>query len=142
MVLPSKAVDLSGEEPLMNALLWVLQVLLAVAFFAHGMLFLTPPANMVEQMSVIPRWAQVFIGSAEVLAAIGLTLPGIARTQTWLVPAAAAGLMIVMVGATIWHIVRGEFSSATTTVILLALLTYVAYERWKVMPIRSRAVHS
>ena len=124
----------------MNALLWVLQVLLAAAFFAHGMLFLTPPAEMVEQMSVLPRWFQVFLGSAEVLAAIGLTLPGITRIQPRLVPAAAAGLMIVMIGATIWHIVRGEFSSAIITAILLALLTYVAYERWKVMPIRPRAV--
>jgi|SRR5688572_2936614 len=124
----------------MNALLWVLQLLLAAAFFAHGMLFLTPPAEMVEQMSVLPRWFQIFLGSAEVLAAIGLTLPGITRIQPRLVPAAAAGLMIVMIGATIWHIVRGEFSSAIITAILLALLTYVAYERWKVMPIRPRAV--
>jgi hypothetical protein len=126
----------------MNALIWVLQVLLAAAFFAHGMLFLTPPANMVEQMSVIPRWAQVFIGSAEVLAAIGLTLPGIARIQTWLVPSAAGGLMIVMIGATLFHVSRGEVSSAITTAILLALLTFVAYMRWKVMPIRPRAVRS
>jgi hypothetical protein len=126
----------------MNALIWVLQVLLAAAFFAHGMLFLTPPANMVEQMSVIPRWAQVFIGSAEVLAAIGLTLPGIARIQTWLVPSAAAGLMIVMIGATLFHVSRVEVSSAITTAILLVLLTFVAYMRWKVMPIRPRAVRS
>jgi|SRR6185503_1816188 len=126
----------------MNALLWVLQVLLAAAFFAHGMLFLTPPANMVEQMSVIPRWFQVFLGTAEVLAAIGLTLPGITRIQPRLVPAAAVGLMFVMICATIWHIARGEFSSAITTAILLALLTYVAYERWKVMPIMPRAVRS
>jgi uncharacterized membrane protein YphA (DoxX/SURF4 family) len=126
----------------MNALLWTLQVLLAAAFFAHGMLFLTPPASMVEQLSVLPRWFQVFLGSAEVLAAIGLTLPGITRIQPQLVPAAAAGLMIVMISATIWHIARGEFSSAFTTAILLALLTCVAYERWKVMPIRPRAVRS
>jgi len=126
----------------MNALLWILQALLAVAFFAHGMLFLAPPASMVEQMSVIPRPFQIFIGASEVLAAIGLTLPGITRIQPRLVPAAAAGLMMVMIGATIWHIVRGEFSSAFTTAILLALLTYVAYERWKVMPIRPRAVRS
>ena len=126
----------------MNALLWVLQVLLAAAFFAHGMLFLTPPADMVEQMSVLPRWFQVFLGTAEVLAAIGLTLPGVTRIQPRLVPAAAAGLMFVMICATIWHIVRGEFSSAIITAILLALLTLVAYERWKVMPIRPRAVRS
>jgi uncharacterized membrane protein YphA (DoxX/SURF4 family) len=124
----------------MNALLWVLQILLAAAFFAHGMLFLTPPADMVEQMSVLPRWFQVFLGTAEVLAAIGLTLPGITHIQPRLVPAAAAGLMIVMISATIWHIVRSEFSSAIVTAILLALLTLVAYERWKVMPIRRRAV--
>jgi hypothetical protein len=126
----------------MNAVFWVLQILLAAAFFAHGMLFLTPPANMVEQMSVLPRWFQVFLGTAEVLAAIGLTLPGITRIQPQLVPAAAAGLMIVMICATIWHIVRAEFSSAIITMILFALLTCVAYMRSKVMPIRPRAVHS
>lgn len=35
----------------MNALLWVLEVLLAAALFAHGRLSLTPPANMVEQIT-------------------------------------------------------------------------------------------
>ena len=50
--------------------------------------------------------------------------------------------MIVMICATIWHIARGEFSSAIITMILLALLTCVAYMRWKVMPIRPRTVRS
>ncbi len=122
----------------MNAILWVLQVLLAVAFFAHGMLFLTPPASMVEQMSIFPRAFQVFLGAAEVLAAIGLTLPGITRILPWLVPSAGAGLMIVMVCATFFHISRGEISSAFTTAVLFALLAWVAYMRWKVMPITPR----
>jgi len=122
----------------MNALLWVLQVLLAAAFFAHGMLFLTPPANMVEQLSVFPRPFQIFLGTAEVLAAIGLTLPGITRIQPWLVPCAAAGVMIVMIGATILHTARGEVSSAIITAILLMIATFIAYMRWKVMPIRPR----
>ncbi len=61
----------------MNILLWVLQVLLALVFFAHGLLFLFPPAAMVEQMNAsLPRWFQLFLGVAEVLAALGLTLPG------------------------------------------------------------------
>jgi uncharacterized membrane protein YphA (DoxX/SURF4 family) len=122
----------------MNAILWVIQVLLAAAFFAHGMLFLTPPANMVEALSVFPRPFQVFLGTAEVLAAIGLTLPGITRILPWLVPCAAAGVMIVMIGATILHIARGEVSSAMTTAVLLVLATVVAYMRWKVMPIPPR----
>ena len=123
----------------MNIVLWLLQVLLALAFFAHGCLLLFPPAAIVDQMNAsLPRWFQVFIGVAEVLAAIGLTIPGVARIQTWLVPSAAAGIMIVMICASGFHMMRGEVSSALTTLVLLALATFVAYMRWRVLPIRSR----
>ncbi len=126
----------------MNILLWVLQVLLALAFFAHGWMFLFPPASVVDQMNAsLPRWFQLFIGVAEVLAAVGLTLPGITRIPPWLVPSAAAGIMIVMVCATPFHLMRGEVSSAVTTFVLLAVATFVAYMRWRVAPITSaRAV--
>ena len=123
----------------MNILLWVLQLLLAAAFFAHGWLFLFPPAAMVEQMNAsLPRWFQVFLGIAEVLAAVGLTLPGLTRIQPWLVPAAASGVMVVLVSATFFHLVRGEISSAVITLGLLAMATFVAYMRWRVVPIQSR----
>jgi uncharacterized membrane protein YphA (DoxX/SURF4 family) len=125
----------------MNILLWVLQVLLALAFFAHGCLFLFPPAAMVEQINAsLPRWFQLFLGVAEILAAVGLTLPGFSRIQPWLVPCAAAGIMIVMICATIFHLTRGEVSSAVTTVVLLAIATLVAYMRWRVAPIQPRRV--
>jgi uncharacterized membrane protein YphA (DoxX/SURF4 family) len=127
----------------MNGLLWVLQGLLALAFFAHGVLFLFPPAEVAQQMAaVIPRWFQLFLGVAEVLAAIGLTLPGITRIRPSLIPWAAAGLMVVMIGATVLHTSRGETSSAITTAILFVMLTFVAYMRWKVRPIPARAAHS
>ena len=123
----------------MNIFLWVLQVLLAVAFLAHGWMFLFPPENLVAVMNAAIHPAfRLFIGVAEVLAAIGLTLPGLTRILPWLVPVAAAGLMIVMIGAIIMHISRGETSSAITTIILLVLLTFVAYQRWKVRPIPAR----
>ncbi len=124
----------------MRILLWVLQVLLAVAFFAHGLILLFPPAAIVEQMNAsLSRWFQLFIGVSEIMAAVGLTLPGITRIQPWLVPAAAAGLMIVMTSATVFHLARGEVSSAITTAVLLVLATFVAYMRWRVAPIRPRA---
>jgi uncharacterized membrane protein YphA (DoxX/SURF4 family) len=123
----------------MNVVLWVLQVLLALAFLAHGCLLLFPPAAMVEQMNAsLPRWFQLFLGVAEILAAVGLTLPGFTRIQPWLVSCAAAGIMIVMISATIFHLIRGEVSSAITTVVLLAMATLVAYVRWRVAPIRPR----
>ena len=123
----------------MNVLLWVLQILLALAFFAHGLLFLFPPASVVEQMNAtLPRWFQLFLGVAEILAAVGLTLPGLSRVQTWLVPAAAVGIMIVMVSATGFHIMRNEIGSAVTTFVLLGIASYVAYMRWRVAPIQSK----
>jgi putative oxidoreductase len=125
----------------MNVLLWVLQVLLALGFFAHGAMMLFPPAAIAEQMNAtLPRWFQLFIGVAEVLAAVGLTLPGISRIQTWLVPSAAAGIMIVMISATVFHLMRGEVSQAVTTAVLLAMATFVAYMRWRVAPIQPRRV--
>jgi hypothetical protein len=123
----------------MNILLWVLQVLLAVAFLAHGLLFLFPPAAFVDQMNAsLPRWFQLFLGIAEILAAFGLTVPALARWRPELVSWAAAGIMIVMISATVFHIMRGEMSSAVTTFLLLLMATFVAYTRWRVMPIRPR----
>jgi uncharacterized membrane protein YphA (DoxX/SURF4 family) len=123
----------------MNILLWILQVLLALAFFAHGWMFLFPPASVVEQMNAsLPRWFQLFLGVAEVLAAIGLTLPGLSRIKPWLVTWAAVGIMIVLISATIYHVMRNEMSSAAITAVMFALASFVFYMRWRVLPIRPR----
>jgi len=126
----------------MNIAIWVVQALLAVAFLAHGWLFLFPPAELVDQMNAaLPTWFRLFIGAAEVLAAVGITLPGLIRIQTWLVVCAAAGLMIVTASATVFHIARAEVSSAATTLILFALATFVAYARYRVA-LEKRANHA
>ena len=123
----------------MNITLWVLQILLAAAFFAHAMLFLNPSPETAALMNAsLPRWFQLFLGVVEVLAAIGLTLPGITRILPSLVAWAAGGLVIVMIGATILHLVRQEFSSAAITAVLLAIASFTAYGRWRVAPIRPR----
>ena len=124
----------------MNKLLWVVQVLLALAFLAHGIMMIAPPPDIAVKMNeFLPRWFQLFLGVAEVLAAIGLTVPGVTRIRPQLVPAAAAGIMIVMVSATITHASRGEYSSAASTVVLLLLATFVAYWRWKRVPIAAKS---
>ena len=120
----------------MNVLLWVIQVLLAAAFLAHGLLLLMPPPDIAAQMLVsFPRAFWLFLGVAEIAAAIGLTLPGLTRVMPFLVSWAAAGIMVVMVSATIYHLARGENSSAVITFILLLMATYVAYMRTRVLPI-------
>jgi hypothetical protein len=120
----------------MNRWLWVLQALLAIVFLAHGLMLLFPPESIVEQMNAaMPRWFQLFLGMAEVAAAIGLTLPGLTGVMPALVPAAAAGIVIVMVSATVFHVMRAEWSSAVITFVLLLMASYVAIMRWRVAPI-------
>ena len=123
----------------MNIALWVLQVLLAVAFFAHGVMMVAPPAEVAAQMNAsLPRWFQLFLGVAEVLAAVGLVLPGLTRILPGLVSWAAVGIIIVMVSATGYHVIRGEVSSAVITFILLVMAAFVAYMRYRVLPIAAR----
>ena len=127
----------------MNIVLWVLQVLLAIAFFAHGWLFLSPPAAFVDQMNAsLPRWFQLFLGVAEVMAAIGLTLPGLTRILPWLVSWAAIGVATVTVSATAFHLARGEMSSAVITLVLTVIAVFVAYARHSIVPIVGREIQT
>ena len=122
----------------MNKILWILQVLLAAIFLAHGWFMLMPPAEMVEMINAqLGEGLRLFIGAAEVLAAAGLILPGVTRILPGLTAWAAAGLMIVMGSATVLHLSRGEAANAATTAILFVLVTFVAYMRWKVVPLSS-----
>ena len=119
----------------MNITLWVLQVLLAFAFLAHGWMFLAPPPEIAVVMNAtLPRWFQLFLGVAEIAAAVGLTLPRLTGVKPWLVSWAAGGLMIVTGSATVLHLARHEFSAAATTTLLFALSAVVPHGR------RERAV--
>src|SRR4051794_12639815 len=113
------------KEGFMNIVLWVLQVLLALAFVAHGWLLLSPPPDIAVKMNeFLPRWFQLFLGLAEVAAAVGLILPGLTRIRPSLVAWAADGIVIVMASATVLHLVRGELSSAAITLVLLAMAAF------------------
>jgi uncharacterized membrane protein YphA (DoxX/SURF4 family) len=126
----------------MNIVLWVLQVLLAAVFVWHGLLFLAPPAELVEIMEKeFSLWFRLFLGAAEVLSGVGLILPGVIKVLPRTISVTAACLMILMVCATVHHTLRGETSSAMTTIVVLAVLGFVGYVRWKVLPIVLRAQH-
>lgn len=123
----------------MNILLWILQLLLAAQFLQHGLIMTFPPKEYIEIINAtIGVGLRYFIGIAELLAVLGLILPGLLRIYTWLLPLTLAGLMIVAASATVYHSFRGESSSAIYTVVLFAVITFVAYMRWKVKPVLPR----
>ena len=97
------------------------------------------PAGHRGADATLPRWFQLFLGIAEVLAAVGLTLPGLTRIAPFFVTWAAVGVMIVTASATVFHLSRSEWSSAVITLILLAMAAFVAYGRYRLLPIRAHA---
>ena len=79
-----------------------------------------------------------FSGTAEILGGLGLILPGLTKIQTRLTPLAGAGLVLVMVGAIVWHLSRGEVQNIAFNVVLAVLVGFVAYGRWKLSPLADR----
>lgn len=125
----------------MNILLWVLQVLLGIYFLITGVNhFIVPPGLPAPMawMYDLPRGLHLFSGTAEFLAGLGLILPGLTRIQTRLTPLAALGLVLVMVGAAIWHLTRNEFTNIIMNLILAGLAGFVAYGRWRLSPLKDR----
>ena len=123
--------------------LWVVQVLLALLFiFAGGMKLVMPYEEMVKQANatngpVFPHAFLLFIGVAELLGGLGLILPSALRIKPGLTPLAAAGLLIIMIGAAVVTL-PGGFATALPALIAGLLLAFIAYGRWKLAPIPPR----
>jgi len=123
----------------MNIVLWIVQIVLALAFAIAGIMKVTQPVNRLETRmgwvkDVGPRGVRL-IGSLEILGAIGLILPAITGIWPWLTPLAAAGLALTMVGAMITHGRRGEYSSIGANLVLLLLALFAVYGRFVIVPI-------
>ena len=122
----------------MNIALWVIQALLAALFlFAGGMKLVLPIEEITKQMPLpLPGWFVLFIGVCEVLGAIGVILPWLLRIQPGLTPLAAVGLVIIMIGATVYTLAAGDVVSALIPLLVGSLAAFVAYGRWRLTPQR------
>jgi uncharacterized membrane protein YphA (DoxX/SURF4 family) len=123
----------------MTYALWIVQVLLALMFlFAGGTKLVIPPdvlASMGSPNQIpLPGWFVRFIGVAEVLGALGLLLPGLLRIKPWLTPLAAAGLVVIMIGATALNIVADGVAAGVVPLVVGLLAAFVAYGRWRRAP--------
>jgi len=122
----------------MNIALWIAQGLLAAIFlFAGGIKLVTPMEEMMKQMPLpLPGWFLRFIGVCEVLGAIGVILPWLLRIRPGLTPLAAAGLVIIMIGATVYTLAAGDVAPALISLLVGILAAFVAYGRWRLTPQR------
>jgi uncharacterized membrane protein YphA (DoxX/SURF4 family) len=118
----------------MNRALWIVQTLLALVFLFAGATKLILPIEVLTSMGspnqiALPALFIRFIGVAEVLGAAGLILPRLLRIRPGLTPLAAAGLVIIMIGATSITLASGEVGSAVVPLIVGILASFVAYGR-------------
>src|SRR5438270_10123428 len=123
----------------MNIVLWVVQILLALAFGMAGIMKVSQPIDKLETRmgwvkSVGPRGVRL-IGTLEILGAIGLILPAVTGILPWLTPVAAIGLALTMIGAMITHGRRGEFSNMGFNLVLLLLAVFIVYGRFVAVPL-------
>jgi uncharacterized membrane protein len=123
----------------MNRALWIVQGLLAALFLFAGVTKLVLPADKLVGSVPVPVPFIRFIGVVEVLGGIGLMLPALLRIRPGLTPLAAAGLVIIMIGATVLNLMGGDVGPAVMTVVIGLLAVFIAYGRWRLSPLRGAA---
>jgi hypothetical protein len=120
-----------------NLALWIVAGLLAVAYFFGGGGKVILSKEKLAAFGPSSKWVNDFsagtvkaIGALEVLAALGLILPAVLGIAPILVPLAALGLAVIMIGATITRIRRREFKFMTADLVYLVLIAFVAWGRF------------
>ena len=123
----------------MNLILWIAAGVLAAAFLAAGSMKLMRPKEKLAESGM--GWTEDFspgavkaIGALEVLAAIGLIVPAALDIAPDLVPFAAVGLIVLMLGAAVTHLRRNETQMVLVNVVLIALAASVAWGRFAAEP--------
>ncbi|MFI5233901.1 MAG: DoxX family protein [Gemmatimonadales bacterium] len=123
-----------------NTLLWTAQILLALLFlFAGTMKFVLPIEKMTGPMGFSAAFIH-FIGTVELLGAFGLILPGLFRVATALTSLAAAGLVVIMIGATTLTVISMGVLAAVFPFVVGVFAASIAYGRWRVAPLAERRV--
>ena len=120
----------SSNARTINRLLWAAQIVVALLFlFAGSMKFIMPAAKLQQGPVVLPIAFIHFIGICECLGALGLVLPGVLRFQTWLTPLAAAGLTVIMIGATVVTVLAMGAAAAIFPAVVGAITAVIALRR-------------
>ena len=121
--------------------LWVAQAFLAATMGMAGFMKTSAPIEQLAQngMTFVNDFAPGmvrFIGISELLAAIGMILPSALRIKPMLTPLAAAGIAIIMVLGTAFHLMHGEPFAAA--LVFLAISVFVAWGRFVKAPIQPK----
>lgn len=123
----------------MNIVLWVVQILLALAFLMAGGMKVSQPIEKLKKTMSWTGYASIgtvrLVGIVEILGALGLILPAVTGILPWLTPVAAIGLVLTMIGAAIVHIRLKEFAGLGAPLVLFLLALFIVYGRFILAPL-------
>jgi uncharacterized membrane protein YphA (DoxX/SURF4 family) len=122
----------------MRVALWIVQGLLALLFLFAGVAKLIMTVEEMTKDIPLPGAFLRFIAVVEIFGAIGLILPGLLHVKPGLTPLAAAGLTIIMIGATLITLTTGAVAMALFPLVVGILAVFVAYGRWRLAPLEAR----
>ncbi|MCS3801172.1 DoxX family protein [Niastella sp. OAS944] len=117
---------------MLHVSLWIVQIVLAIGFiWASAMkLFLSA-----DKLAAMWPWTAgngkltKVTGVLDLLAGIGLVLPALLRTRKEITVYAAWGTILLMVAASIFHIIRGEASLIGVNIFFAVMAALVAWGR-------------
>lgn len=119
---------------MVHAILWSVQVLLALFFVAAGApKVIGRGLDQWTGFSDLPRGLVVLIGVTEVLGAAGLVLPMATGVLPWLTPVAALGLVVTVLMAAGFHVRADEWLPAAETALWASIAIVVAIGRWELI---------
>jgi uncharacterized membrane protein YphA (DoxX/SURF4 family) len=133
------SVEAPPRRSALNIVLWIVQVLLALLFIWAGGMKLVLPLEKLAGPVALPGAFVRFIGVAELLGGLGLILPALLRIRPGLTPLAAAGLVVIMIGAVVITFIGGvNVGLAVIPGVTGLLAAFVAWGRWRLAPIRPK----
>jgi uncharacterized membrane protein len=120
-----------------NVVLWVAQVLLALALFGAGYdqaVLYDDARRRMAWVAAVPHKLAIVIGSLEILGAIGLIFPAWTGVMTWLTPTAALALAVLMGLAVAFHVNRREVPQIAFSGTFCLVAAFVAIGRFVIAP--------
>src|SRR4051812_43698332 len=116
----------------MNVALWIIAGILAAAFLAGGTVKLVrqPEQLAASGMGFVEDFSPGMvkaIGALELMAGVGLVVPPVVGVAPVLVPLAAVGIVLLMIGAMATHLRLQEPQSFVVNLAILALAAVVVW---------------
>ena len=124
----------------MNIALWIIQIILGIKLitvsYTHGLRQSQP--TMQEAIQKMGKFSQPLLSIIAVctfIGTIGLILPGVLDSSTWMTPVTAVILSIMLLFSIFFHVKYREKPNIFVSVILFAFAAFVAYGRWVLVPL-------